>query len=243
MILADNGGISSQLELEAQGEVYAKADFLTATQPLAGPSKGRGRGFDPRGMARSLASGSLAWALSKLGIGSSEGDEEDAGSGAQAWRQACKQRSWVCWENLRQAADAVLEEQYIQRSILSSVDLLYSRDAFRAEFGTKVLESFARDRSFAGGQLGEEDTELLLRHLQRDQETLIYDKEVSTASDYAPASPSAAHVRLSQVVKFSKRKGEMPPEITQQDKDLVHLKTTQAALEGQIEDIRERIEG
>ena len=119
--------------------------------------------------------------MSQLGLGGSHDDDEESGEDTKAWRKAVKEREWVCWEALSEAAEAVIQEHYQNKVILSPLDSLYTRADFREKLGGEGIRRWSQSTTHQSRQLNEQDTEVLLKHLERDRKLVAVDKGVGHA--------------------------------------------------------------
>ena len=161
-----------QLDLSSRSELIESKAFLSSSKPIAGPKR---KGLLSRlpsagGLASSVAVGSLTWALSQLGISSSDEDDLDDAN-TKDWSKA--QGDWVCWKALEEAADRIIEEHY-QKSLLSSVDSLYTRQGFEDELCSVAAKMWNPNST----KLGTADVQALLKHLERDRQVISMDKQV-----------------------------------------------------------------
>lgn len=154
-------------------------------------------------MASYILGKPLWWALEQLELVKSEESYNET----EWWKKISG--DYVVLGLVEKAADAVLRIRETQGGG-GPADDLFSFDSFRKAFGTAVN---------ASGALGEADTKVLVKFLERDRKVISVDKEV------------IKFINSGQAV-----------EITAVDRGILELKTAVQSLEAQIDSIQRKID-
>ncbi|KAH7094026.1 hypothetical protein BKA62DRAFT_721422 [Auriculariales sp. MPI-PUGE-AT-0066] len=154
--------------------------------------------------ARTLVGVPLWWALQQLSLVGRDDPEHD---GDDFWKRA--KGDYVVLSNLEKAAQNIIQHQY-EKPHVSLVDSLYSLSSFKKEFAENALP----EATLSGA-----DIKVLLRHLTRDKQVLVFEQEV---------------------VKFA-AEGKEPEPVTEVDLGVLQMQNAVNALETQIDELQKQI--
>ena len=182
------------LDLAATHELTPLSQYLNSTSPIAGPSRGKASWIPSAGTVVKFVVGKpLWWAMSNMGLTSSPDEEQDE---LKEWKRA--KGSWVVWENLEKAAEALLSDHFASPR-LSPLESLFTLEAFKTTLRTSQPH------------LSETDVRLVLKYLSRDRRVAAVEKSIVKLShtEHEEVKPITEQDRELMAIKETHQKLEI----------------------------------